>query len=221
MMNDLKPNSTAVRALENLPAGASLNSVTAESVSVAGRQALRIELTDAAASGVPGIDYIDQPTFVLIPADFENGTVEVDVLSRLSANAPDFARAFAGLAYRITDSLDSFEAVYIRPLNGAKVDPPGPRIDRAVQYFAYPEWKYERLREEYPDGRYESGADIGPDEWIRLRIEVQDRSLRVMIDGTKILDLTETKAQPASGSVGLFVDIGTVAFFSNLSVATT
>lgn len=220
-MNDLKPNTTAVRALENLPAGASLNSVTAESVSVAGRQALRIELTAAAAaSGVPGIDYIDQPTFVLIPADFENGTVEVDVLSRLSANAPDYARAFAGLAYRITESLDSFESVYIRPLNGAKVDPPRPRIDRAVQYFAYPEWKYERLREEYPDGRYESGADIGPDEWIRLRIEVKDRSLRVMVDGTQILDLTETKAQPARGSVGLFVDVGTVAFFSNLSVAT-
>jgi len=77
-----------------------------------------------------------------------------------------------------------------------------------VQYFAYPEWTYERLREEYPDGRYESGADIGPDEWIRLRIEVQDRSLRVLVDGSQILDLTETKAQTGSGSVGLFVDIG-------------
>ena len=36
----------------------------------------------------------------------------------------------------------------------------------AVQYFAYPDWKFDRLREEFPDGRYEAGADIGPDEWI-------------------------------------------------------
>jgi hypothetical protein len=69
-----------------------------------------------------------------------------------------------------------------------------------VQYFAYPEWNFERLREEYPDGRYESVADIGPDEWIQ------------------VLDLVETKGREARGRIGLFVDICTKAFFSNLSI---
>jgi len=147
-----------------------------------------------------------------------NGIVEVDLLSRLSDGAPDYARAFAGLAYRIIENLESFEAVYVRPLNGAKVDPPGPRAQRAVQYFAYPEWNFERLREEYPDGRYESGAHIGPDEWIQLRVEVQDGRLRASVDGIQILDLAETKGREALGGIGLFVDIGTEAFFSNLSI---
>ncbi|WLQ05781.1 hypothetical protein [Arthrobacter oryzae] len=217
-MGDSNPQITAMHALHDLPAGASLNSVTARSVDVAGRQALRVELTEAAASGVPGVDYIDQPTFVLIPADFGNGVVEVDVLSRLAETAPDYARAFAGLAYRITEGLDSFEAVYVRPLNGAKADPPGPRAQRAAQYFAYPDWNFERLREEYPDGRYESGADIGPDEWIHLRIAIHKGELRASVDGIQILDLPETKGREARGGIGLFVDIGTVAFFSNLSI---
>lgn len=34
-----------------------------------------------------------------------------------------------------------------------------------MQYFAHPEWNFERRREEYPDGRYRSGSDIDPDEW--------------------------------------------------------
>lgn len=217
-MNDRNPQMTGLHALDDLPAGASLNSVTAESVKVGDRQALRVKLTEAAASGVPGVDYVDQPTFVRIPADFENGIVEVDVLSRLADTAPDYARAFAGLAYRITEGLESFEAVYVRPLNGAKVDPPEPRAQRAVQYFAYPKWNFERLRDEYPDGRYESAADIGPDEWIHLRIVVQEGELRASVDGLQVLDLAETKGREARGGIGLFVDIGTEAFFSKLSI---
>jgi hypothetical protein len=111
-------------------------------------------------------DYVDQLTFVHIPADFGSGIVEVDVLSQLSLDAPAYARAFACLVYRIAENQDSFEAVYVQPLNGAEENPSGPRARRKVQYFAYPGWNFDRLREEYSDGRYESGADIGPDEWI-------------------------------------------------------
>jgi hypothetical protein len=87
-----------------------------------------------------------------------------------------------------------------------------------VQYFAYPDWNFERLREEYPDGHYESSADIGPDEWIHLRIEVQGERLRASVDGLQVLDLPKTKGREARGGIGLFVDIGTEAFFSNLSI---
>jgi hypothetical protein len=217
-MNRPNTQSTAVHTLQNLPLGAPLSSVTAESAKVAGRRALRVELTDSVASGAPGVDYIDQPTFVQIPANFENGVVEVDLLSRLNKNAPEYSRAFAGIAYRITGNLDYFEAVYVRPLNGTKADPPSLRAHRAVQYFAFPEWNFERLREEYPDGRYESGADIGPDEWIHLRLEVQDSSLRVIINNVQVLDISDTKGRAGRGHIGLFVDIGTEAFFSNLSI---
>jgi hypothetical protein len=43
-----------------------------------------------------------------------------------------------------------------------EVQPTEPSGQRAVQYFAYPDWKFDRLREEFPDGRFEAGADIAP-----------------------------------------------------------
>jgi hypothetical protein len=205
--------------LEELPPNAQLRSVTAVSAEVAGRRALRVQLTDAVArDGVPDVDYHDAPTFVLIPVDFENGTIEVDVLGRLTPTAPDHARGFVGIAYRVDDDAGTFEAVYLRPLNGRKVHPPAPRDARAVQYFAYPDGKYQRLRDEYPDGRYEVGADIGPDEWISLRLDIDGPRVEVGVDDTSVLTLTETKGTPAAGAIGLWVDIGTEAYFSNLVV---
>ncbi|SDW86931.1 hypothetical protein SAMN04487912_105160 [Arthrobacter sp. cf158] len=211
-------SSVVTLPLDELPDGALLKSVTSQPCEIAGRAAIQVSLTNEASGGVPGVDYIDQPTFVLLPLEFENGVVEVDVLGRLLPGAPDYARAFAGIAYRITANADSFEAVYVRPLNGAKLNPPGPRVNRGLQYFAYPEWDFGRLREEYPDGRYEARAVIGPDEWIRLRLEVQDRRLGVSVNGVPVLSVNETKATPVRGRVGLWVDIGTEAFFSKLSV---
>lgn len=171
-----------------------------------------------ARDGRPGVDYVDQPTFVRVPADFRDGTLEVDILSRLTATAPPDARAFAGLAYRITGGGDTFEAVYLRPLNGLKTNPPSPRDRRAVQYFAYPDYPFDRLRKEYPNGRYEAGAAIGPDEWIHLRLDIRHRTVTVTVDGHQVLALIATKAAPATGDVGLFVDIGTEAYFRELTI---
>jgi hypothetical protein len=205
--------------LTELPEGSELRSVTAVPTEVSGRRALRVELTDAVTLyGKPGIDYVDMPTFLIIPASFENGTIEVDILSRLNGKGPADARAFAGIAYRIIAGSDRFEAVYLRPLNGWKTNPPSPRDQRAVQYFAYPDGKFDRLREEFPDGRYEAGADIGPDEWVTLRIDIVDTGLRVAVNGTVALTPTETKAAPTVRNIGLFVDIGSETFFSDLKV---
>ena len=212
-------NAPKVYDLASLPTGSTLRSVTAVPTAIAGRRALRVELTDEVVRrGQPGIDYVDMPTFVILPVDLTNGTIAVDVLSRLNHTAPNYARGFAGIAYRITNGGDGFEAVYLRPLNGRKVSPPSPRDTRAIQYFSYPDWKFQRLRDEDPDGRYEAGADVGPDEWINLRIDVDEKQLKVTVDGQELLMLTETKATPVSGAIGLFVDIGTEAFFANLTV---
>jgi hypothetical protein len=64
----------------------------------------------------------DEPTFVRIKGiNFKNGTIEVKVLSRLLKNAPDFARGFIGVAFRVNDSNTKYESIYIRPDN-ARVD---------------------------------------------------------------------------------------------------
>ena len=60
-----------VHPLTDLPAGAVLRSVTAVPAQVDGRAGLRVQLTDEVAhEGLPGVDYVDQPTFVIIPAEF-------------------------------------------------------------------------------------------------------------------------------------------------------
>ena len=205
--------------LATLPAGIALSGVTASTACVAGRQALRVALReDVARDGRPHVDYIDMRTFAALPVAFTNGRLSVDILSRLLPDAPEYARAFAGLAYRIT--ANTFESVYLRPCNGLKTQAPPPRNARAVQYFAYPQWRYERLRQDYPDGRYEAAADIAPNEWVHLTLEVNGTGLRVQVNGHPVLESFDTKLEPASGCVGLFVDIGTEAYFANLSVDT-
>jgi hypothetical protein len=68
--------------------------VTAIPSSAVGRTALRVEITDAVTlKGTPNVAYIDMPTFVIIPVNFEDGTIEVDILSRLNGKGPTDARA--------------------------------------------------------------------------------------------------------------------------------
>jgi concanavalin A-like lectin/glucanase superfamily protein len=206
-------------SLTGPPSGAALRSVTAVPAQVDGRAGLRVQLTDEVAhEGTPGVDYVDQPTFVMIPAEFRTGTIEVDVRAGLTPTAPDYARGFAGIAYHLLDGGDRFEAVYLRPLNGASLDPPAPRQLRAVQYFAYPDWPFSRLRETYPEGVYEAGADITPDRWIHLAVTVDESTVTVSVDGVEVLTVREPKSAPVSGAIGLFVDIGTRAEFADLVV---
>lgn len=205
-------------SLADIPVGATARSVDVRSEVIDDRPSLRVALSAKAAAGEAGVDFIDQPTFVVLPIEFRDGRIEVDIRSRITSDAPDYARGFAGIAYRISPDASNFESVYVRPLNGRELAPPPPRDERAVQYFAYPEWPYSRLREELPDATYEASALIAPDRWLTLAIEVLDRRVRVLIDGTETLVVEQTMAEPANGSLGLWVDIGTEAHFADLRI---
>jgi hypothetical protein len=204
--------------LTALPSGAKCHGVTADILQMGGRTCTRVTLSPEANAGVAGVDYIDMPTFLRVPAGFRNGSISVEIFSRLRSDAPDYARAFAGIAFRIDQGCQSFESVYLRPLNGLTLNPPPPRNLRAVQYFAYPDWKYDRLRELHPDGGFEAGADIGPSGWITLRLDIDELRIAVTINGATTLTIPEAKSAPRTGDVGLWVDIGTEAYFSNLVI---
>jgi hypothetical protein len=204
-----------VDGLHEVPMGATLHRVTAAPAEYKGCEALKVEFTDAANEGPPGV-LIDTPTYVLIPTKFKNGTIEVDILGRLNGKALPDARAFVGLAYRVVDAEARFESAYLRPLNGRKTNPPSPPDKRAIQYFAYPDWKFDRLRKEYPDGRYEAGADIADDEWIPLKLDIDDACVRVSVNGKEELALTDTKAE--AGGIGLWVGHGTEGYSASLRI---
>src|SRR5215217_4355475 len=79
--------------LHDMPAAATLHDVTAVPAEYKGRKALRIEFTEAVNKSPPGVDLLfDMPTFVLIPGNFKNGTIEVDVLGRLNGKGLPDAR---------------------------------------------------------------------------------------------------------------------------------
>ena len=161
----------------------------------------------------------DEPTFVKIKGtDFKNGTIEVNVLSRLLKDAPDFARGFIGIAFRINDNNSKFECIYLRPTNGRADNQL--RRNRSTQYFSFPDFKFERLRKEFL-GEYESYADMGLNEWIKIKIEVKGKQAKLFLNDNKqpTLIVNDLKhADNGSGTVGMWVDIGTEGFFSDLKI---
>ncbi len=162
---------------------------------------------------------VDEPTFVKLKGiEFKNGTIEVKVLSRLLSNAPESARGFIGIAFRISDSNSKFESIYIRPTNGRADNQL--RRNRSVQYFSFPDFKFDRLRKEAP-GEYESYADMGLNEWIKLKIVVKDTRATLFINDSKqpCLVVNDLKHGAGSaGAIGLWVDVGTEGYFSDLSI---
>ena len=185
--------------LAEIPDGAVLRSVTAQRGSFDHRRAVRVSLTDKVShDGIAGVDYVDQPTFVQIPTTFTTGKISVDIASRLRPDAPEDARGFAGIAYRIgpVRGPRSKPSTFAPPTDGMSRPPRAARL-RAIQYFAYPEWPYNRLRDERPDGGYEAAADIRLDTWIRLEITVRDTSLSADVDGTTVLEVPQTLVEPS------------------------
>ncbi len=188
------------------------NQVTLSFERAAGKNALRV-VKDSTVQAV------DEPTFVRIKGiDFRNGTIEVKVLSRLLKNAPESARGFIGVAFRIDATNTKYESIYIRPTNGRAIDQV--RRNHAIQYYAYPDYKFDRLRQEAPE-RYESYADMGLNEWITMRIVVSGQTAKLFLNDANqpSLLVNDLKHGPnASGGIGLWVEFGTEGYFRDLRI---
>ena len=161
----------------------------------------------------------NEPTYVRIKGvEFRNGTIEVKVLSKLLPNAPASARGFIGIAFRISDSNSKFECIYIRPTNGRANDQI--RRNHSIQYFSYPDYTFDRLRKEAPE-MYESYADMGLNEWIKLKIVVKDLQAKLFINDNKQPSLIVNDLKHganSTGTIGLWVDVGTEGYFSDLKI---
>jgi hypothetical protein len=162
---------------------------------------------------------VDEATFVKIKdVDFKDGIVEVMVLSRLHQKARPSDRGFIGMAFRINADNSKFECIYIRPTNGRAEDQI--RRNHSIQYFSFPDFKFPRLRKESPE-MYESFADMGLNEWIKIRIEVKGKQAKLFLNDNKQPSLVVNDLKmgaDASGSLGLFVDVGTEGYFRDLKI---
>lgn len=164
------------------------------------------------------VELFDEPTYALLSdVQMENGIIEVDVLSNLTNDAPDFARGFIGVAFRINEDHSFFESIYIRPTNGRVADMI--RKSRAVQYFAYPNYKFDYLRENNMS-HFETSADIGLNEWIHMKVVIEDQIITLYLNHQQqpTLSIKQNLVVPSKGAIGLWCDIGTSAYFKNLNV---
>ena len=150
--------------------------------------------------------------------DFSNGVIEAEIAGALAPGAGAEARGFVGIAFRVHENLEAYDAFYLRPANGRAEDQE--RRNRSVQYISLPEWPWHRLRKETP-GKYESYVDLVPGAWTKIRIEVRGEQARLYVHDSEqpILIVKDLKSGAnGHGGVALWLEPGTVAHFRNLTV---
>ena len=166
----------------------------------------------------PSILEIDEPTYAKVKdLSFQNGSIEVDVYSKLLPDAPDYARGFIGVAFRIKEDDTEYESIYIRPTNGRCDDQV--RRNHSVQHYAYPNHKFNTLRVTSPE-KYESYADMGLEEWIRMKIVVNGTKAELYLNHSiyPVLIVKDLKNDIRSGAIALWSEVGTDAYFKNLKI---
>jgi len=196
-----------------------LSGVSLEHSMYKGKPAFRITMPREAIQDPQKEQLADRDFMAWQPLDFGDGVIEVEVASELMTDAPAYARGFIGLAFRI-DKEGRFESIYLRPTNSVADDQV--RRNHSVQYVAYPDYKFDRLRRESPE-KYESYAELDLGRWIAMKVVVSGQKAELYLDG---------KTQPAlivndlkfgagqRGGVGVWLESGTVAYFRNLKVTT-
>lgn len=145
--------------------------------------------------------------------NFHNGVIEVKMLSSLLPDAPDYARGFIGIAFRINDDDTKFESFYVRPTNGRNCSD-SIRKSHGCQYFSYPKYTFAYFRE-HNITKYEAPVDID----LKAIIEGSHAEFYVNNSKEPILVVDDMKlGTNQKGTIGLFVDIGTEAFFKDLKI---
>ena len=161
----------------------------------------------------------DENTIVkLKDIGFHNGIIRVKMLSRLLPDAPDFARGFIGIVFRVNQNDSEFESFYIRPTNGMTEDPI--RKAHGCQYFSYPGYTFAYYRE-FGITEYEAPIYNRLNEWVQLTAIIQDEKAEFYLNEEKkpVLVVQSMKhGKDARGSVGFFSEIGTEAFFKDFEV---
>jgi hypothetical protein len=191
------------------------HNVVAEPATLQGKKGLRIMASpESLQAGTP------VETLVLIDElEFGDGVIEAEIAGDIRPGAPEGARGFVGIAFRVQSDLQTYDAFYLRPTNGRADDQI--RRNHAAQYISHPDWPWFRLRKEFPS-KYESYVDLMPGTWTRIKIEVHGDQARLYVHGMKqptlIINDVKTGAQ-AKGAVALWIDTDTIAHFRNLVVS--
>jgi hypothetical protein len=214
-------------ALES-PDGLGLHNVAAEPATLQGKKGLLLTMSDEARRRLESRlesmtpEARAQARLELLAwiegLAFSNGVIEVEIAGAPAPGAGEEARGFVGIAFRLQQDKQTYDAFYLRPTNGRADDQE--RRNHSTQYISLQEWPWFRLRKETPS-RYESYVDLVPGEWTKIKVEVRGDRARLYVHGneqpTLIVNDVKSGAH-AKGAVALWLEPGTVALFRNLTV---
>ena len=96
-------------------AGLRLHNVTAEPATLQDRKGLRIRMA-------ANLGNTDEKLAIIEGSDFGNGVIEAEIAGAPQAGAPEGARGFVGIAFRVQSDLRTYDAFYLRPTNGRAED---------------------------------------------------------------------------------------------------
>jgi len=185
--------------------------VKAEAVEYKGRKAVRITKDkDTPKSDFDGFA-------LLRGADFQDGTIEGDIALKITAPPGVRMPGFVGIAFRARPDGSRFELFYLRPGN-SHADDQAMR-NHSVQYSSEPDFGWYKLRREWP-WVYESHAELQPETWTKVKIEVRGRSAKLYLNGSEqpALIVDGLKGQDLRGGVALWPYQREEAYFSNFRV---
>ena len=180
--------------------------VKAEAFEYRGRKAVRLT-----AIGEQGFAFVNG-------VKLRDGTIEVDIATRITTPPGVRMPGFTGVAFRARRDASHFELFYLRPGN-ARSDDQAMR-NHSVQYTAEPGFDWEKLRRQWPF-IYESYAELQLDEWTPVKIEVHGRQARLYVNGSTnpSLVVDGLKEEDLEGGVALWSYAGEEAYFSNLRIS--
>ena len=149
---------------------------------------------------------------------FKNAIIEYDCMSKLLPDAPSHARGFIGVGFRVSEDTSHFEGFYVRPTNGKGCED-AYRKAHGCQYFAYPGYIWNYLREFHYEGYEAPVPTIALEEWAHIRIELIDDHAKYYVNHELVLEMQHNFFHtPVQGGFGINTHIGTDGYFKNLYI---
>jgi len=178
----------------------------AEAAEYQGRKAVRLTTTseNAIFAAIKGVR-------------FQDGTIEADVAVKVTAPPGVRMPGFIGIAFRARADGSHYELFYLRHGNSRSEDQA--MRNHSVQYVSIPDFDWYKLRREWP-GIYESYAELRPETWAKVKIEVHGRSAKLYINGAEnpSLVVNGLKGEDLRGGIALWGYPGEEAYFPNLRI---
>lgn len=180
--------------------------VKAEAVEYLDRKAVRLT-----AVGEDGLAMVKG-------TNFRDGTIEVDVATKITRPPGVRMPGFIGIAFRAHPDASRYELFYLRPGNSTSDDQA--MRNHSVQYSSEPNFGWEKLRRRWPF-IYEAYADLQLDAWTKVKIEVRGRVAKLYVNGSEkpSLVVDGLKGEDLQGGIALWSYSGEEAYFSNLRIS--